>query len=142
MSGLSSEPRCVELISYRCQPLVRRQILGAPPTHHCEWVFESHPNAQRKHLLHRLVKEVRVQDRDTAEVWYSFPQPAARDSRTVDSYIWLRGLISVRTEKTGQLRAWRAGRGPHPGPIWRPIRVYWTMVESITLGNALRATPT
>ncbi|MEP7029211.1 MAG: recombinase family protein, partial [Candidatus Eisenbacteria bacterium] len=37
--------------------------------------FESELNAERKHLLHRLVKEVRVQSRDTAEVWYAFPQP-------------------------------------------------------------------
>jgi len=54
-----------------------------------ERVFESGLNPERKHLLHRLVKEVRVQDRDTAEVWYSFPRPAAPDQRTVDSHIWL-----------------------------------------------------
>ena len=54
-----------------------------------ERVFESHPNAQRKHLLHRLVKEVRVQDRETAEVWYSFPRPAAANERTAHSHIWL-----------------------------------------------------
>ncbi|MEP7216644.1 MAG: recombinase family protein, partial [Anaerolineaceae bacterium] len=39
--------------------------------------FESDLNSERKHLLHRLVKEVRVQSRDTAEVWYAFPQPVA-----------------------------------------------------------------
>jgi len=54
-----------------------------------ERVFESGLNAQKKHLLHRLVKEVRVQSRDTAEVWYAFPQPAEREGRTVDSHIWL-----------------------------------------------------
>jgi len=54
-----------------------------------ERVSESGLNAQKKHLLHRLVKEVRVQDRDTAEVWYSFPRPATPDQRTVDSHIWL-----------------------------------------------------
>jgi hypothetical protein len=54
-----------------------------------ERVFESGLNPEKKHLLHRLVKEVRVQDRDTAEVWYSFPRPAAPDQRTVDSHIWL-----------------------------------------------------
>jgi site-specific DNA recombinase len=54
-----------------------------------ERVFESGLNAQKKHLLHRLVKEVRVQDRETAEVWYAFPQPVVRGDRTVDSHIWL-----------------------------------------------------
>jgi hypothetical protein len=107
-----------------------------------ERVFESHPNAQRKHLLHRLVKEVRVQDRDTAKVWYSFPRPAASDQRTADSHIWLRGLVSVRTAKTRAKRAWRLERGPDPAPNRRPARAYWTTVESITLGNVLRATPT
>src|SRR5688572_10470327 len=38
-------------------------------------VFESGTNPQKKHLLHRLVKEVRVHSRDRAEVWYAFPQP-------------------------------------------------------------------
>jgi hypothetical protein len=52
-----------------------------------ERVFESGLNAQKKHLLHRLVKEARVQDRGTAEVWYSFPRPAVPDPRTVDSHI-------------------------------------------------------
>jgi hypothetical protein len=62
-----------------------------------ERVFESGLNAQKKHLLHQPVKEVRVKSRDTAEVWYAFPQPAVRGGRTVDSHIWLRRLVSVRT---------------------------------------------
>ena len=62
-----------------------------------------------KHLLHELVKEVRVQDRDTAEVWYSFPRPATPDQRTVDSHIWLRGLVSVRTARA--LPFLRRGQG-------------------------------
>ena len=62
-----------------------------------ERVFKSGFNAQKKHLLHRLVKEVRVQSRDTAEVWYAFPQPVVRGDRTADSHIWLRGLVSLRT---------------------------------------------
>jgi site-specific DNA recombinase len=66
-----------------------------------ERVFESGLNQQKKHLLHRLVKEVRVQDRDTAEVWYAFPRPAAPDQGTVDSHIWLRALVSVWTARTG-----------------------------------------
>ena len=51
--------------------------------------FESHSNAERKHLLHRLVKEVRVQGKDTAEVWYAFPRPKASERGFVDSQIWL-----------------------------------------------------
>ena len=39
--------------------------------------FESHSNAERKHLLHKLVKEVRVQSKVATEVWYAFPRPAA-----------------------------------------------------------------
>jgi hypothetical protein len=51
--------------------------------------FESDSNPERKHLLHRLVKEVRVQSKSTAEVWYAFPRPPATDGRFVDSQIWL-----------------------------------------------------
>jgi site-specific DNA recombinase len=75
-----------------------------------ERVFESGLNAQKKHLLHRLVKEVRVQDRNTAEVWYQFPRPAAANERTAHSHIWLRALVSVRTAKTRAIRAWRLER--------------------------------
>ena len=81
-----------------------------------ERVSESGLNAQKKHLLHRLVKEVRVQDRDTAEVWYSVPRPAAPDQGTVDSHIWLRGLVSVRIAKMGVPWVWRLERAPQPGP--------------------------
>jgi site-specific DNA recombinase len=51
--------------------------------------FESDSNPERKHLLHKLVKEVRVQSKSTAEVWYSFPRPPAPEGRFVDSHIWL-----------------------------------------------------
>ena len=51
--------------------------------------FESESNAERKHLLHKLVKEVRVQSKDQAEVWYAFPRPKAQDPAFVDSPIWL-----------------------------------------------------
>jgi len=40
-----------------------------------EAVFESGTNPQRKHLLHRLVKEVRVHGRLSVEVTYFVPQP-------------------------------------------------------------------
>ena len=51
--------------------------------------FESDSNPERKHLLHKLVKEVRVQSKSTAEVWYAFPRPPAPEGRFVDSHIWL-----------------------------------------------------
>ena len=51
--------------------------------------FKSDSNPERKHLLHKLVKEVRVQSKSTAEVWYAFPRPPAAEGRFVDSHIWL-----------------------------------------------------
>ena len=61
--------------------------------------FESDSNPERKHLLHRLVKEVRVQSKSTAEVWYAFPRPPATDGRFVDSQIWLGALVSLRVTR-------------------------------------------
>ena len=58
--------------------------------------FESHSNPERKNLLHKLVKEVRVQSKTTAEVWYAFPRPQVRGGAFVDSQIWLRALVSLR----------------------------------------------
>jgi hypothetical protein len=40
-----------------------------------EAVFASGTNAQRKHLLHQVVKEVRVHGRNSVEVTYFVPQP-------------------------------------------------------------------
>jgi site-specific DNA recombinase len=40
-----------------------------------ETVFDSGTNAQRKHLLHQVVKEVRVHGRLSVEVTYFVPQP-------------------------------------------------------------------
>ena len=51
--------------------------------------FESHSNPERKHLRHNLVKEVRVQSKATAEVWYAFPRPQVAQGAFVDSRIWL-----------------------------------------------------
>jgi site-specific DNA recombinase len=58
--------------------------------------FESHSNAERKHLLHRLVKEVRVHSKVSAEVWFAFPRPQVRGGAFVDSQIWLRPLVSLQ----------------------------------------------
>jgi hypothetical protein len=44
-----------------------------------------------------LVKEVRVQSKTRAEVWYAFPRPRTEEGVFVDSQIWLRVLVSVRT---------------------------------------------
>jgi len=42
-----------------------------------ERVFESGLNAQKKHLLHHLVKEVRVQSRDTFFCSETLPRTTA-----------------------------------------------------------------
>jgi site-specific DNA recombinase len=42
---------------------------------HFEKVMAEGTLAQKRDLLHRLVKEVRVQDRRTIEVWYALPNP-------------------------------------------------------------------
>ena len=54
-----------------------------------EQQFASNSNPERKHLLHKLVKEVRVQSKDAAEVWYAFPRPRVTTGPFVDSPIWL-----------------------------------------------------
>ncbi len=41
-----------------------------------EKVFATATNPQKKHLLHELVKEVRVDSKESVEVWYRFPQKA------------------------------------------------------------------
>jgi len=40
-----------------------------------EEVFAAGTNAQKKHLLHNLVKKVLIHDRRTVEVWYALPNP-------------------------------------------------------------------
>jgi exonuclease VII small subunit len=59
-----------------------RQQLELPPIdkemlnellQHFESVFAEGTNAQKKHLLHQLVKKVLVRDRRTVEVWYGLP---------------------------------------------------------------------
>ncbi len=40
-----------------------------------EEVFAAGTQAQKKHLLHSLVKKVLVHDRRTVEVWYALPNP-------------------------------------------------------------------
>ncbi len=66
--------------------------------------FESHLDSERKRLLHRLVKGVRVQSRDTAEVWYAFPRTPAGEGRTAHSHIWLGALVSMRADLNAAVR--------------------------------------
>ncbi len=48
-------------------------------------VMAEEPNQKKKDLLHRVVKKVLVQDRQTVEVWYALPNSEGFD----DSYKWL-----------------------------------------------------
>jgi len=47
-----------------------------------EKVMAEGPNPKKKHLLHQLVKKVRIHDRRTIEVWYCLPKRAS--VRTAD----------------------------------------------------------
>jgi len=77
--------------------------------------FASNSNPERKHLLHRLVKEVRVQSKDAAEVWYAFPRPRVTTGPFVDSPIWLGAMVSLRLPRrilfSSRMRATAGRRG-------------------------------
>ncbi len=62
----------------RLPPLDRAHILSL--LDNFDSVFESGTNPQRKHLLHQLVKEVRVHGRRSVEVTYFVPQPDPGES--------------------------------------------------------------
>ncbi len=47
-----------------------------------EQVFATATNPQKKHLLHELVKEVRVDSKESVEVWYRFPQRGTGPAET------------------------------------------------------------
>jgi hypothetical protein len=51
------------------------------------------PNAQKKHLLHLLVKKVLAKDRDDVEIWYALPQGAP--VRTMGDLVAPTGLEPV-----------------------------------------------
>ena len=55
-------------------------------------VLASGTAQQRKHLLHRVVKEVRMHDRRTAEVWYRVPHKPS--VRTLEHLAPHRGHVS------------------------------------------------
>ena len=52
-----------------------------------EKVMAAGTSAQKKDLLHRVVKKVLIKDRHTVEVWYALPNRGAIESWN----IWLLG---------------------------------------------------
>jgi flagellar biosynthesis chaperone FliJ len=58
-----------------------------------EGIVTALPNAQKKHLLHLLVKKVLARDRDTVEIWYKLPQGAP--VRTLGDLVAPTGLEPV-----------------------------------------------
>jgi hypothetical protein len=57
-------------------PAIDREMLSSL-VDEFEKVMAAGTNAQRKDLLHRVVKKVLVRDRHTVEVWYALPNRAA-----------------------------------------------------------------
>jgi hypothetical protein len=57
---------------------------------HSEEAINYDTLANKRNLLHRLVKEVRIRSRGTIEVWYALPTPA----RFEDWRKWLPGVVS------------------------------------------------
>ncbi len=62
-----------QAVNLRLPALDRAHILAL--LDNFEEVFESGTNPQRKHLLHQMVKEVRVHGRTSVEITYFVPQP-------------------------------------------------------------------
>ena len=79
-SALESRREKLEL------PAIDRDML-ASLMDHFEEVMAGAANAQKKHLLRRLVKKVLVTGRRTVEVWYGLPNP----QRFEDCHDWLLG---------------------------------------------------
>src|SRR5687767_1827774 len=85
----------------RMERAIRGNVAG-PPTSgidagRLQASVETESNPERRHLLHNLVKEVRVPSTPTTDVWYGFPRLPAAEDRFVDSHRWLPGLPRVRT---------------------------------------------
>ena len=57
-------------------PAIDRQMLSSL-VDEFEKVMAAGTNAQRKDLLHRVVKKVLIRDRHTVEVWYALPNRGA-----------------------------------------------------------------
>jgi hypothetical protein len=75
LEELEGEKRDLEARRERLElPAVDRGML-ASLVENFERVMAEGPAPQKKHLLHRLVKKVLVQDRRTVEVWYGLPNP-------------------------------------------------------------------
>ena len=77
LKALEAEKRNLEARREKLElPEVDREMLKTL-VQNFERVMAEGPNPQTKHLLHRLVKQVRVHDRRTVEVWYGLPTPPA-----------------------------------------------------------------
>ena len=71
---LADEQRQLEMRSRRLAlPVIERKAIAELLDRFKE-VMDAGTNPQKKHLLHCLVKKVRVHDRGTIEVWYCLPQ--------------------------------------------------------------------
>jgi len=58
-----------------------------------EKVMAAGTSAQKKDLLHRVVKKVLIKDRHTVEVWYALPNRGAIES-------WNNWLPSLQSKQT------------------------------------------
>jgi hypothetical protein len=65
-------------------PAIDREML-ASIVDNFEKVMAEGPNPKKKHLLHRLVKKVLIQSRQTIEIWYLLPSTR----RFADCNFWL-----------------------------------------------------
>ena len=94
LEELEAEKRDLEARRERLElPAADREML-ASLVENFERVMAEGPAPEKKHLLHRLVKEVLVQDRRTVEVWYGLPNP----QRFEDWNKWLPMLTTNCTD--------------------------------------------
>jgi site-specific DNA recombinase len=98
-------------------------------------VLAAGTNEQKKHLLHRMVKEVRVHERTSVEIHYAVPNLEDHEVRTQPQLARLVGQCANRMPRPGtglRVRVWRALR-PRRG------RLSATLVEPTVLAGAGRA---
>jgi hypothetical protein len=93
-------------------PAIDRQVLSSL-VDEFERVMAAGTNAQRKDLLHRVVKKVLIRDRHTVEVWYALPNRGEIESCNS----WLLGLMS-QSPVICDLATLKASRG-----LWYVLRL-------------------
>jgi hypothetical protein len=94
-----------------------------------EAVFDSGTNAQKKNLVHMLVKEVRVHSRDEAEVWFTFPRPQEPDGNDVAGSKKKAGAPSGAPVRTLTDMAPQIGQCTNRGSPWEYAVVVRVMVR-------------